>query len=373
MVKNPANASMMLFCGAGGVGKTSISASMALLAACNGMDSIAFTVDPARRLANTLGLQELDDQLSEIDLPVKTKHSEGRFRAAMLNLKTAAEELTHLYSPSSELADSIISNPVFQIAVTQMSNTEEYLAWGKVYQLLTSVSMDTLFVDTAPAQSALDFFDAPRQLLNLINPNHIQMIKKPIKRFAFRHKKSGARSFSVTETLLSGVAGKKWLDDAVQLLISLAELYDDFCDRVHHLQQILHNPDKTSIFLVSLPNDSSLRETSMIASMLVKSELPLKAVIFNRVTPPLFPVNHQSGINPNIEIRPSEKQRKELRSFIDNHHRRLEYETRLMNKFMKQLPREIDSYRIPLLPLEITSLSDLKRLHPYLMDCTRFF
>jgi anion-transporting ArsA/GET3 family ATPase len=365
--------SLMLFCGVGGVGKTSISAAMAYLAACKGKDSVAFTVDPARRLADTLGLETLEDQLSEIRIDTDNDNSHGRFRASMLNLDTVAEELVKLYSPTRHIADTIISNPVFHTAVNHMSNTEEYLAWGKVYQLLTCVSMDTLFVDTAPAASALNFFDAPRQLLNLINPKHIRLVKNPVKRFILAKQTQKKGTLALIESVLSGIVGKKWLDDAVQLLVYLANLYDDFFDRVNHLQKILHDPEQTSIILVTAPNDSCLEETCHLASSLLGSNLPLKAVVFNRTAPPLFPADNLNDISQTNQTNCSDNTCEEIRRFIKNYRLKVANETQLMMHFLKSLPREINSYRIPLLSSEITSLADLKQMHPYCMDSVEYF
>lgn len=367
---------LVLLCGTGGVGKTSIAASLAYLGALEGHHTIAFTVDPARRLADSLGIILADDTLTEINMNTVSHSRTGSFRAAMLQLETAAKTLIEHYSPDPSLADKIIANQVFKTALHQLSNTEEYLAWGKVYQLLTDESMDTLVIDTAPSGSAPNFFHAPDQLLQILDPAHIHLIKKPLN-FLF-HKAAGAKSgpVAILSAFLSKITGKKWLDDACDLVLSLREFYSDFYDRVQHLHSILQNPEKTTILLVCSSHPSNLVETRRIATTLHAAHFPLKGIVFNRVSPPFYPDTPSAGTadfrKTPLECVPADMVR-EIDRFIHNHRKQVDNETSLMKSFLKSHPIPLDSYRIPLMANDITTLADLATLHPYLMDCLKYF
>jgi anion-transporting ArsA/GET3 family ATPase len=367
---------LVLLCGTGGVGKTSIAASLAYLGALEGRHTVAFTVDPARRLADTLGIALSDDTLTDIDLNTDSYCQTGSFQAAMLHLETAAKTLVEDYSPNPSLANKIITNQVFKTALRQMSNTEEYLAWGKVYQLLTDVPMDTLVIDTAPAGSAPNFFHAPDQLLRLLDPAHVDLIKKPFKFLFHKTAVSHHGPAAMLASFLSKITGKQWLDDACELVLSLREFYSDFYHRVHHLHSILQNPAKTSILLVSSTHPSNLVETQRIASMLHAANFPLKGIIFNRISPPFNPdtssADKSGVIHYPVETFPADVVQ-ETDLFIQNHRKQVEIETRLMTSFLKSHPARIDSYRIPVLRNDITSLEDLASLHPHMMDCLKYF
>lgn len=367
---------LLLLYGIGGVGKTSIAASLAALSALKGRDTVVFTVDPARRLADSLGLSITGDELIDVKVNSNPDEQVGFLKVSMLHLETAAKTLVTRYSPLPSLADTIITNPVFLAALRQMSNTEECLAWGKAYQLLTDIPMDTLIIDTPPAGSAPKFFHAPDQLLQLLDPSHIDLIKKPLKVLFKRKTEPKKDASSLPAAFISGITGKAWLDEARDLVFSLQGFYDDFYHRVYDLQCILKNPQRTSILLVSSCHPSSIQETHRIASTLLSAQLPLKGIIFNRISSPFFP--SVSSQTKTVTVKPHFKdsikeQLYELDTFISLHQKQVKNETHLMKSLLKGFPIQVASAKIPLLAHEITSLDELKALHPYLIDCLDYF
>ncbi|MGB3976505.1 MAG: ArsA-related P-loop ATPase [bacterium] len=367
---------LVLLYGIGGVGKTSLAASLATLSALKGRNTVVFTVDPARRLADSLGMSISEDEVTEVKLNFDSDQPTGSLKASMLHLDTAAKTLVMRYSPMPSLADKISSNPVFLAALRQMSNTEECLAWGKVYQLLTDTPMDTLIVDTPPAGSAPKFFHAPEQLLRLLEPAHIDLIKKPLKKLFRRKINLKKDAPSLLAAFLSGITGKTWLDEARDLIFSLQDFYDDFYYRVNDLQKILKNPQRTSILLVSSCNPSSIQETHRIASTLLLAQFPLKGIIFNRTSSPFFPGPSSAPNTVTTKFHTENLDREELQEldkFIREHHKRVISETRSMKSFLKGFPVKLAGYKVPLLAHEITSLEELETLHPYLIDCLDYF
>ncbi|MCD4655732.1 hypothetical protein K8T06_17555, partial [bacterium] len=185
---------LLILSGIGGVGKTTLSASLGLSGALQGKQTMTVTIDPARRLADTLGFQISGDKPQVIPMAslTSTPNNNGSFKAVMLNLDTVAEELVRRYAKSTDEADRIITNPIFRIAMKQMAGAEEFLALGKLYQLLSDEPLDLLVVDTAPSTHAHDFFQGPDQLLKILDPKTMKRIKSPIKRFAVSRKISGS-------------------------------------------------------------------------------------------------------------------------------------------------------------------------------------
>ncbi|HPQ39948.1 MAG TPA: ArsA-related P-loop ATPase [bacterium] len=369
---------ILLLCGCGGVGKTSIAAAMAFLCALHGKNTLAFTVDPARRLADTLGMR-LDQSLPEI-IPLGAFETDrtGVFSALMFNVDHAAKELVMRYADSRDRAQKIMDNPVFRLAVRQITGTEEYLALGKLFQVLTDWPSDLIVVDTAPSRHALDFLKGPENLLKILDPAAMKRLKSPVKRFIANGKITGAGPGSILGRIALRIAGGDTVDAAVDLASHLSTMYSGFKDRVHHLHQILRDPNQTRILLVTTPSPTALADAGTIHGELLDAGYRPEAVVFNRVTPYLLK-DSQSGtaLREPLDVSPRSSKPppqnldrliREMPEFIRTYRTRVDNEIIQMNRFLRRLPGTIPNIRIPLLPGDINSLNDLSLLHPYLAD-----
>ena len=196
----------------------------------------------------------------------------------------------------------------------------------------------------------------------------MKRIKSPIKRFAVSRKISGSGAGIILGQIASRIAGKETVNGFMTLAEAVGGMYNGFHERVKQLHKILSDPSRTSIILVSAATSSALSETGKMVQELVQASLPLKAIIFNRITPPLN-TNSPSSEFDMSKSRLStinEQLIAELPVFMNRYCARIKSETILMNRFMGSLSRHIVSYRVPLHARDIHSLTDLAALHPYL-------
>lgn len=375
------NSEIILLCGCGGVGKTSIAASLAFLAARNGKNTLAFTVDPARRLADTLGIRLDQPRPAAIPLGDFRTPETGTFSALMFNVEMAASDLIHRYADSRDRAQKILDNAVFKLAIRQITGTEEYLALGKLHQLLTDYPTDLMVVDTAPSRHALDFLKGPDRLLQILDPSIMKRLKSPVKRFIATGGVTGAGPGSILARIAMRIAGREFVDAATELATHLSTMYSDFKDRVHDLHQTLRDPDRTRIILVTTPCPTGLADARSIHEELVDAGYRPDTILFNRVTPHFnqqvpnaaktsraaWPPAAIADKMPDPEY--LERLIRELPEFLGKYRIRVENETMQMNRFLKECPYPMMNYRIPLLPGDVNSLNDLERLHPYLAEC----
>jgi len=364
---------IIILAGAGGVGKTTLAASLGLMGALKNKKTLAFTIDPARRLADALGSKLDTDKPQSIPLDglTQTRVHKDLFQAVMLNLGTVAEELVRRYSTSDKEAETIISNPIFRIGSKHMAGAEEFLALGKLHQLITDESMDLLVVDTAPTTHAQAFFQGTEQLLKILDPEVMDRIKSPINKFARSGKLSGSGAGMILGRIVTRIAGKNTVKSFLSFIDSIAGMYEGFHSRVNELLDILADPEQTSIILVTTPAISSLNETKEMIHKLIRAGLPLKTILFNRVTPPLFSKSRadRSESTKRRKVAEYAELKKELPAFLDKYSHQIKSETSLMNQFMYSMPKHLQSYRVPLQIDDVNSLVDLATLHPYLSEC----
>ena len=162
---------IIVCCGAGGVGKTTTSAALALAAAEAGRTVVVLTIDPARRLAQSLGLAELDNEPRQVDVP----GADGELHAMMLDMKRTFDDVVVAHS-TPERAEQILANPFYQSLSSSFSGTQEYMAMEKLGQLRASEQWDLIIVDTPPSRSALDFLDAPNRMSRFLDGTMIRLL-----------------------------------------------------------------------------------------------------------------------------------------------------------------------------------------------------
>jgi anion-transporting ArsA/GET3 family ATPase len=270
-----AERSVVVCCGSGGVGKTTVSATFALAAARAGRRACVVTVDPARRLADALGVQSLQNTPSEVkgDWP-------GRLHALMLDSKGTFDDLVHQYARTPEQAESILGNRIYQNLAGALSGTQEYMAMEKLYELVGSNEFDVVVVDTPPTRSALDLLDAPRRLTRFLENRLFRALLVPT-RLSLRA--VGVATQALLRTI-SKVAGAEIVQDAVAFFQAFEGMEDGFRTRATAVHELLRDPE-TAYVLVTSARPDAIVEASFFADKLLEREVTVAALVVNRIAP----------------------------------------------------------------------------------------
>jgi anion-transporting ArsA/GET3 family ATPase len=274
-----AERSVIVCCGAGGVGKTTVSATFALAAARAGRRACVVTVDPARRLADSLGVQSLPNTPTEVegDWP-------GHLYALMLDSKGTFDDLIHTYARTPEQAEGIMANRLYQNLTGALSGTQEYMAMEKLNELVESGEFDVVVVDTPPTRNALDLLDAPRRLTRFLENRLFRALLLPT-RVSLR-----AVGFATQALLrtLSKVAGAEIVQDAVAFFQAFEGMEEGFRTRAGSVRQLLADPS-TAYVLVTSPRPDAVAEAGFFAEKLAERDMTTAALIVNRVHPHFGP------------------------------------------------------------------------------------
>ncbi len=271
--------SIVVCCGSGGVGKTTISAAFALEGARRGRRACVVTIDPARRLADALGLTNLTNSARRIDGPWT-----GELWALMLDSKGTFDDLVRRYAPSAEQAEGILENRIYRNLSGALSGTQEYMAMEKLYELAHDGGFDLIVVDTPPTRNALDFLDAPRRLTRFLGHRLFQMLLMPTRAYL--------RAVSVaTQALLrtiSKVAGTEIVHDAVAFFQAFEGMEEGFRVRADDMRRLLARTT-TAFVLVTSPRGDTVEEAGWFADRLNETGLAVEGLVVNRVHPAFGP------------------------------------------------------------------------------------
>ena len=270
---------IVVCCGSGGVGKTTTAAALALRAAERGRRTVVLTIDPARRLAQSMGLRELDNSPREV-AGVDTAKG-GSLDAMMLDMKRTFDEVV-LAHAAPDKAATILDNPFYQALSTSFAGTQEYMAMEKLGQLRAQNSWDLIVVDTPPSRSALDFLDAPARLGSFLDGRLIRVLTAPARaggRVGFRVVQAG---FGVFTNALTKVLGGDLLRDVQTFVGALDSMFGGFRERAEQTYALLQDPE-TSFVVVAAPEPDALREASYFVERLAGDGMPLAGLVLNRV------------------------------------------------------------------------------------------
>lgn len=276
---------LLLLCGSGGVGKTTISAALALKAALMGYKTLVLTIDPAKRLATSLGIGTITGKPKRIDASLFNKKEDEFFlEAMMLDPKSTFDDLVKQYSPSKEIESKILNNAIYQHLSQMIAGSQEYMAMEKLYEVVSTGSYEVVVIDTPPATHAIDFLEAPQRMINALNHSMIHLLLKP----ALAIGKSGFKLFEkgsqVVLKLFDRITGFAFLQDISEMLISFKELLGGFTERAEQVKVILDNK-KTAFLLVGACEYASVREATSFNQSLKKLGYSLKGILMNRVYP----------------------------------------------------------------------------------------
>jgi anion-transporting ArsA/GET3 family ATPase len=273
---------IVVACGPGGVGKTTTAAAAAAMAATRlGGKVLVLTVDPARRLADALGLEKIGNTerqvpLSEFtDIGVKPM---GELWAAMLDTKESWDALIRLHAPDARTRDAILANPLYRNISGRFVQSHDYIAMERLFEIHAEGSYDLIVVDTPPTRNALDFLDAPERMADFFSSRLLRWLVVP-----YRSKLVNVASrpfYQVADRIL----GTQFLEDIAQFFILFQSMYDGFVERARAVHRLMADR-RTSFIVVSTLEAVPLREAEFFAQALTDRRLHLGAIVLNKVLP----------------------------------------------------------------------------------------
>jgi anion-transporting ArsA/GET3 family ATPase len=272
-----ANTRIIVCCGSGGVGKTTTAAALGLRAAERGRRVVVLTIDPARRLAQSMGLSELDN----VPRLVSGIGSTGELHAMMLDMKRTFDEIV-LEHASADKAEQILSSPFYQSLSSSFSGTQEYMAMEKLGQLRATDDWDLVVVDTPPSRSALDFLDAPKRLGTFLDGRFIRILMAPVKAGSRTYMRALSFGVSTVTNVMMRVLGAGFLRDVQTFVAALDTMFGGFRERADATYELL-KASGTAFLVVAAPEQDALREASYFVERLSTEGMPLAGLVLNRV------------------------------------------------------------------------------------------
>jgi anion-transporting ArsA/GET3 family ATPase len=268
--------------GSGGVGKTTTSAAIAAGMAARGLRVAALTIDPAKRLADSLGLPELGNTERQVD-PALFESAGidtggGELWAMMLDAKQTFDEVVRKHAPDEETRDRILDNRIYQQLSNALAGSQEYMAMEKLFEIYAEDRYDLLVLDTPPSRNALDFLDAPRRLTQFIEGKALQVFMKPTGLGMRVFGRGAGMVFSV----LRRITGVDLLEDLAEFFQAMSGMVGGFRERARRVNELLSDP-ATSFLVVCGPQGEPISEAVYFHRKLVEAEMPFGGVIVNKV------------------------------------------------------------------------------------------
>lgn len=274
--------SVLICAGPGGVGKTTMAAAIGLEAARSGRRACVVTIDPARRLADALGVGELGNTPNRV---AEDLAAPGELWALMLDTKGTFDDLVRRYAASPDQAAGILANRFYRNISGALSGTQEYMAVEKLYELHSSGRFDLVVVDTPPTRHALDFLDAPRRLVRFLDNRVLRTLMMP--------GRAGMRAVSVATQLflrtVARVVGGEVVAEAIEFFTAFEGMEQGFRDRAAKVEELLAAPG-TDFVLVAAPRQVACDEAAYFADRLAAASIPVAALVMNRMFPSFPPL-----------------------------------------------------------------------------------
>lgn len=265
--------------GPGGVGKTTVSAAIGLGMAARGKKVAVLTIDPARRLAESLGIELAGTAPTRVSHPV-LEGTDGELWALMLDTKATFDEVVASHAPDPAARDRILDNRIYQQLSGALAGSHEYMAMEKLYELADGGEFELIVLDTPPSRNALDFLDAPRKLISFIEGRSMQLFIRPT---GFGMKVLG-RGSTVVFKLLNRLTGVDLLADLSEFFTAMASMVDGFRERSENVDELLHD-EGTGFVIVTGPRTTPVSEAMFFHGRLKADNLNFDVAVANRVHP----------------------------------------------------------------------------------------
>jgi len=273
---------VILSTGSGGVGKTTTAAAVAAQAAVQlGGKVLVLTVDPARRLANALGLQRFGNTATRVPSAAFREagvEPRGELWAAMLDTKQSWDDLIARHAPDPQTRDDILANPLYQNITGKFVQSHDYVAMERLYELHTSGRYDLIVVDTPPTRNAVDFLDAPDRMADFFSSRLLRWLIAP-----YRSRVVGLAS-KPFYTVADRILGTQFLQDVAEFFILFQSMYDGFVERARSVQRLIESPS-TSFMVVSTLEAAPAREAEYFLRLLEERRLNIGALVLNKALP----------------------------------------------------------------------------------------
>jgi len=273
---------IVVTCGSGGVGKTTTAAALGAMAAARlGGRVLVLTVDPARRLANALGLERFGNVEVRVDDALFTAaglEPRGELWAAMLDTKESWDDLVRMHAPDVETRDAILANPLYQNVTGKFVQSHDYIAMERLYEIHASGRYDLIIVDTPPTRNALDFLEAPERMADFFSSRLLRWLIAP-----YRNRLVSAASkpfYRVADAIL----GAQFLADIAEFFILFQTMYDGFVERARAVERLLADR-RTSFVVVSTLEPAPVAEAEFFIEALSAKKFNLGGVVLNKVLP----------------------------------------------------------------------------------------
>jgi anion-transporting ArsA/GET3 family ATPase len=276
---------IVICCGAGGVGKTTTAAAAAAMATAHlGGKVLVITVDPARRLANALGLERFGNV--ETRVPPELFRSagvepRGELWAAMLDTKLSWDELVRAHAPDPQTRDAILANPLYDNITSRFVQSHDYIAMERLYEIHATGRYDLIVVDTPPTRNAIDFLEASERMADFFSSRLLRWLTVPARSRVFT---MASRPFY---TVADRILGSQFLQDIAEFFLLFQTMYDGFVERARAVTRLLSDK-RTTFVVVSTLETSPIRETEFFVDALRERDLHLGAIVLNKVLPDWF-------------------------------------------------------------------------------------
>jgi anion-transporting ArsA/GET3 family ATPase len=366
--------------GSGGVGKTTTSAAIAMGMAAQGKKVAVLTIDPAKRLANSLGLRELGNEECLVPAERFAEHGlemKGELWAMMLDAKRTFDDLIERHAPDEETRDRVLSNRIYQEVSNAMAGSQEYMAMEKLYELHQEARYDLLVLDTPPTRHALDFIDAPERMTRFIEGKSLQFFLKPGRLGMRVIGRSGGALFSV----LKRITGIDLLQDLSDFFQSFGDMATGFRERAQRVSELLSDR-KTTFVLVTAPEREPIDEAIFFWRRLDEAKLPFGGVVVNKVHHDYLALAEDAtGTQPDIAL---DQLSIELERSLDGSRDNAELAAKVKENFERyrvlaerdrtniaRLTRELDSssvIEVPYLDEDVYDIGGLAQINRYLFS-----
>lgn len=298
---------VIVCCGSGGVGKTTVSAALGLAAARRGRNVLVCTIDPARRLASSLGLKELaseayrvpDAILEEAGVPLPEG---GALSAMMLDTKSTFDRLIERHAATEEVARRILTNHVYQQFSSQLAGSQEYMAMEKLFELHSSGLYDLIVLDTPPTKHALDFLHAPKRLSTFLEASVLKWFLLPLKASGGL-RGLGSKVFQKALSLLDSVFGMRIIEELAEFFAAFETLWGGFKERAEKVNALLRRADVAGFIVVSSATRETVQEALFFQEQLRSHALPLAGFVVNRVHPVIADEAPESAARAEVDAK----------------------------------------------------------------------
>lgn len=355
---------VLVCCGSGGVGKTTTSAALAIRAAERGRRTVVLTIDPAKRLAQALGLEMLENEPGRVEGVSAAADTgsrgipRGELHAMMLDMRRTFDEMVQTHA-APDRAEKIIANPFYQTISSSFSGTQEYMAMEKLGQLAATGEWDLIVVDTPPSRSALDFLDAPQRMSNFLDGRMIRLLSAPARAGGRGLRKIVGAGFTLFARAVSTILGGQLLADASAFVQAFDTMFGGFRERATATYALLRSPG-TAFVVVAAPEPDALREAAYFVDRLSAEDMPLAGLVLNRTHPVLASLSAVKARDAAEGLRGAPLAAAVLRLHADRVDL-AEREERLLSRFTSAHPA-VAVTRVPVVASDVADLDGLREI-----------